>query len=89
MKTKKMQNMCDRLFSELRSWVIKEGENTCVTVSQIWDKVYDNAPKTVRESGQLMREIVVRLWDVDHEYTVEECEMASADLNDRMIECFN
>lgn len=84
----KLDKMCDNLFWRLRSWILREGDKRCVTVSQIWDKVYDNAPKTIQESGRLMRDVVVRLWNVDHDYTVDECEMASADLNDCMIECY-
>lgn len=84
-----VNTMCDNLFWKLRGWIIREGDKRCVTISQIWDKVYDKAPKSIRESGRLMREIVVRLWNVDHDYTVDECEMASADLNDCMIEYYN
>jgi len=87
-KQDKLERMCDNLYWKLRNWVVKEGDTRCVTVSQIWDKVYDNAPKAIRESGRLMREVVVSLWNVDHDYTVDECEMASADLNDCMIEYY-
>ena len=84
-----VNTMCDNLFWKSRGWMLREGENKCITASQIFDKVIDNAPKAVKENGALVRNIVVRLWGVDRDYSLDSCEMASADLNDCMIEYYN
>lgn len=84
-----VEDMCDNLYWKLRSWIIREGEKRCVTVSQIFDKVLDNAPKTIKQSGVMVKKVVIMLWNVDRDYTIDSCEMAAADLNDCMIEYYN
>ena len=84
-----VENMCDNLYCKLISWILREGEKRCVTASEIFYKVVDNAPKTIKQSGVMVKKVVIMLWNVDRDYSIDSCEMAAADLNDCMIEYYN
>lgn len=86
--TEQLSSMCDNLFWKLRGWMLREGNKRCITAGEIFDKVIDHAPQTIKKSGVLVRILVVRLWAVDRDYSLESCELASADLNDCMIDYY-
>lgn len=84
-----LNNMCENLYCKLRGWILREGKTRCITASEIFYKVVENAPKSIKQSGAMVKNVVIMLWNIDRDYSIDSCEMAAADLNDCMIEYYN
>lgn len=89
--TDKEQQMIDNLFWRLRDWMLHNTGYRCVTVSEMLDKIYKYAPKTIKRDREMFEAVAHDLWAVDSDCGILDDEMYLEDWNwwfDLNSKCF-